>query len=101
MNSGKEKTSKNVAIVPEEKVKPKKIELRSNEDKSEIKARAEDSEKQRSVCFALKFNKCPYKDGIGCQNRHPQKCEKFCEFGHKSIDQNGCETSECTLFPSR
>ena len=83
-------------------VREEKVELRSyfdplkDSDADSFAKYEEDGKKE--ICFAYKFDKCPNKDGNGCPNRHPQKCEKFCEFGHKSIDPKGCETSECTLL---
>ena len=78
---------RNAAKVPEVKLK-----------EEENKTKTEEIEKQGNVCFALKFNKCQFKDGNGCPNRHPEKCEKFCDFGHKSFDTNGCETKDCNLL---
>ena len=104
INRGKKKekpSTKNKPVVPVT-VREEKVELRNyfdplkDSDADSFAKYEEDGKKE--ICFAYKFDKCPNKDGNGCPNRHPQKCEKFCEFGHKSIDPKGCETSECTLL---
>ena len=111
--SKKEKTStksKNVAIVREET----RMELSSYFDpdtefdmfaelkESDAESNAKDEEKEenirKDICFEYKFDKCPHEDGIGCQNRHPKKCQAFCDFGHKALDKKGCETQKCELM---
>ena len=56
------------------------------------------SKEKISICFAFKFNKCPYKKEEDCQNRHPEKCQKFCDFGHIAFDEKGCDTKKCNLL---
>ena len=75
-----------------------KVPVEKSKEEKNMDTKTEEIVKQKNVCFALKFDKCPYKDGRGCPNRHPKKCEKFCDFGHKSFDTNGCETKNCNLL---
>ena len=53
---------------------------------------------KREICWAYRFNKCPHKNGNECPKRHPAKCEKFCEYGHREKDDKGCETKYCSLL---
>lgn len=100
INSGKKKEKNStVAIVREEKVEPiNKKELIEPESNEEDEENGKEDNLSKGICFAYKFGKCPHKDGIGCQNRHPIKCQEFCDFGHKAVDEKGCETQKCQLL---
>ena len=52
----------------------------------------------QEICWAYKFNKCHFKNGKGCPKRHPERCVKFCDYGHIAKDMNGCDTKNCVLL---
>lgn len=74
----------------------KKNLAQSNGKTEERTKKLEDQKK--NICFAFKFNKCPFKNKEDCPKRHPQKCQKFCDFGHIAFDEKGCDTKNCDLL---
>ena len=94
------KTSNKEIVATNPGIKSKSKEgLVKESGKSEefVKSEVPEKLKSKSVCFAFKFNKCPHKKE-DCQNRHPEKCQKFCDFGHIAVDKNGCDTKKCDLL---
>ena len=88
-NEVKVKTSnKGVQASPKE---PKPLKEEENKQ-----AESNGEKTKDEICFAYKFDKCSNLNV--CQKRHPQKCKKFCDFGHKNFDERGCETKECNLL---
>ena len=77
---------------PKEPLKPLKEEENEPAESNGLSR----EKKKDEICFAYKFDKCS--NGNECQKRHPQKCQKFCDFGHKNFDERGCETKDCKLL---
>ena len=83
-----------VATDPKEISKKEKKNLAKENGKCEESAISKET---KSVCFAYRFNKCPFVKE-DCQNRHPKKCQKFCDYGHIAVDEKGCDTKKCDLL---
>ena len=96
-------SNKKVAADPEKSseenkgVAKRESERIKKKEESKNKLKTHEIIKKKNICFAFKFNKCPNKDK-DCQSSHPKKCQKFSNFGHFAIDDEGCETQKCDLF---
>ena len=76
-----------------ESKEPKPNCSKSIEETQKIKIEKE------NTCLAFKLNVCPnMKNDTVCPNRHPQKCQKFCQYGHIEKDGRGCDTQSCSLL---
>ena len=83
-----DKSSKGVVKRESERIK-KREEIKTKPKKQEVP--------KKNICFAFKFDKCPNKEE-DCKNSHPKKCQKFSNYGHFAIDEQGCETQKCDLY---
>ena len=100
-NKSKEKSQvSNIEVATSRTEKPKidKEQIKKAESDEKSKNEMEEESGKKEICYAYRYDKCPYKNDDECPNRHPEKCQKFCNFGHKDIDKNGCETKDCDLL---
>ena len=92
-------STKKVAANPDKSSKGGDVKRESEriKKKEETKTKLKKQEiAKKNICFAYKFDKCSNKEN--CQNSHPKKCQKFCDYGHFAIDDKGCETQKCDLY---